>query len=265
MQVRLIHSNSGLTKDCKVGFSWTSLFFGLFVPLVRGDLKWALISFVLASITLGLSWLVMPFIYNKIYIKSLLEKGYQPASEGDRTVLHNYDIHVTANATDDIVSSAPMSSVSSTQESSAPSPGFPAEVSGSALGAEPPNSSTQAIPEGGNVSAEANDSHTRILRQDPVVLAWLIEKGGQRPGRDHQLKEGRNSIGRQSQNDIVIEDKYASREHAVVVSRDGNFELQDLVSTHGTLLNGEKVVHGVLSDGDEIVVGKTTLVFKEVT
>jgi VWFA-related protein len=169
-----------------------------------------------------------------------------------------------AQTRNDTESSKPMSSASATQESSAPSPGFPTEVSRGAIGVESPSSSTQVIPDRGNVSDETNDRHTRILQQESVAMAWLIEKGGSRPGRDHQLKEGRNSIGRQGQNDIVIEDDYASREHAVVVSRDGNFELQDLVSTHGTLLNGEKVVHGVLTDGDEIVVGKTTLVFKEV-
>ncbi|NCB20038.1 MAG: DUF2628 domain-containing protein, partial [Bacteroidia bacterium] len=37
MNVRLIN-NQGLEKDCPVGFSWTTLFFGFLVPLFRGDL-----------------------------------------------------------------------------------------------------------------------------------------------------------------------------------------------------------------------------------
>ena len=82
-----LKNNVGVVKECKVGFSWTTLFFGLFVPLLRGDFKWSAIMFILACLTFGLSWLVMPFIYNKKYITSLLEKGYSPASEEDRIEL----------------------------------------------------------------------------------------------------------------------------------------------------------------------------------
>lgn len=86
MNVRL-KNDIGVVKECKVGFSWTTLFFGLFVPLLRGDFKWTCIMLVLAFITCGLSWLVVPFIYNKRYIISLCEKGYKPASETDRSIL----------------------------------------------------------------------------------------------------------------------------------------------------------------------------------
>lgn len=82
----------GVVKECKVGFSWTTFFFGLFVPLLRGDFKWSAIMLLLAMFTFGISWLVMPFIYNKKYITSLLEKGYSPASDADRDILVNKGI-----------------------------------------------------------------------------------------------------------------------------------------------------------------------------
>ncbi len=88
MKVRL-NNDIGVVKECKVGFSWTTLFFGIFVPLLRGDGKWAAIMFVLAFITIGISWLVMPFIYNKKYITKLMENGYKPASDADRDILIN--------------------------------------------------------------------------------------------------------------------------------------------------------------------------------
>ena len=72
-----LKNDNGVTKTVKVGFSWTMLFFGIFVPLVRGDWKWGLISIVLAPITFGISWLVFPFIYNKLYINDLKDKGYK--------------------------------------------------------------------------------------------------------------------------------------------------------------------------------------------
>lgn len=63
------------------GFSWTTLFFGCFPAIFRGDWKWASLQFVLAFLTHGLSWLVMPFIYNKLYIRGLLKKGFIPTDE----------------------------------------------------------------------------------------------------------------------------------------------------------------------------------------
>ena len=71
-----LKNENGVTKEVKKGFSWTMLFFGVFVPLVRGDWKWFLISLIAGFVTVGISWLVFPFFYNKIYLNELLEKGY---------------------------------------------------------------------------------------------------------------------------------------------------------------------------------------------
>ena len=71
-----LKNENGVTKQVKKGFSWTMLFFGVFVPLIRGDIKWFAISLVAAFVTVGISWLVFPFIYNKLYLNDLLNKGY---------------------------------------------------------------------------------------------------------------------------------------------------------------------------------------------
>lgn len=72
-----LQNENGVTKEVKQGFSWTMLFFGVFVPLTRGDWKWFLISLVAAIVTSGLSWLVFPFFYNKLYLNDLLNSGYK--------------------------------------------------------------------------------------------------------------------------------------------------------------------------------------------
>lgn len=77
----------GQVKQVKVGFSWTMFFFGFFVPLFRGDWMYMLISIGAAMVTLGISWLVFPFIYNKLYINSLLKKGWKPAETGSQAIL----------------------------------------------------------------------------------------------------------------------------------------------------------------------------------
>jgi len=64
-------------KETPVGFSWSTLFLGVFVPIYRGDWKWAIIMSLSGLITFGVSWIFFPFIYNKLYIKELIHKGYK--------------------------------------------------------------------------------------------------------------------------------------------------------------------------------------------
>ncbi|KOR27056.1 DUF2628 domain-containing protein [Clostridium sp. FAM 1755] len=96
----LMKHDSGVTKEVKCGFSWTTFFFGFIVPLIRGDLKWALImvaiSIAVGIPTLGIggfiSGIIFSFVYNKIYIKELLVKGYKPANETAKNILAEQSI-----------------------------------------------------------------------------------------------------------------------------------------------------------------------------
>lgn len=82
-----LRNYTGVVKQVKLGFSWTMLFFGILVPLFRGDLKWTVLSLILVIVTSGLAWFVLPFIYNRLYIKSLLENGWIPADEMSRNAM----------------------------------------------------------------------------------------------------------------------------------------------------------------------------------
>ncbi len=85
----LQNKDTGLTKECATGFSWTTFFFGVFVPLIRGDLKWAFILFLLCVLvgifTLGFGCILVGPIfagfYNKIYIRGLMANGFIPADD----------------------------------------------------------------------------------------------------------------------------------------------------------------------------------------
>lgn len=80
----LMLEKNGVMKKAPVGFSWTVFFFGFFVPLFRGDWKWALImsaTSIIAGIALyGIgAWIVLfifAFKYNEWYMNDLKEKGY---------------------------------------------------------------------------------------------------------------------------------------------------------------------------------------------
>tara|TARA_B100001175_G_scaffold285817_1_gene267102 strand:- start:227 stop:541 length:315 start_codon:yes stop_codon:yes gene_type:complete len=74
--LNLKHPDLEITKQAPVGFSWTVFFFNFFPPVFRGDWKYAIIILLLSLITLGFSTLVFMFIYNKLYVQSLLEQGY---------------------------------------------------------------------------------------------------------------------------------------------------------------------------------------------
>lgn len=73
-----IHVTNGIDiKVAPIGFSWTTLFFGFIPALIRGDWKWAVIQLICSILSYGLSGFVFMFIYNKLYAKDLLNKGFK--------------------------------------------------------------------------------------------------------------------------------------------------------------------------------------------
>lgn len=86
MMINLVSENGELRK-VKVGFSWTVFFFGFLVPIFRGDAKWAVLMFIASMLTCFIAQLVFCFVYNGIYVRELLNKGFRPYDEYSRSVL----------------------------------------------------------------------------------------------------------------------------------------------------------------------------------
>lgn len=86
MKVHLKNS-TGVTKELKVGFSWTILFFGWITILFRGDIGEFIKWIILFPLTLGIWGIVQCFTANKKYIIKHLEKGYEPATDYDKNLL----------------------------------------------------------------------------------------------------------------------------------------------------------------------------------
>jgi hypothetical protein len=74
--VRIIHRESGLVKTGYIGYSWTYLLFGWFVPLVRGELGVAVLHLVITVFSAGISQLIFPFIFNRQYMQRMLTAGW---------------------------------------------------------------------------------------------------------------------------------------------------------------------------------------------
>ncbi|MBQ3646346.1 MAG: hypothetical protein IJM82_01660 [Synergistaceae bacterium] len=87
MAVAVDLKKGNVKKKGVVGFSWTTLFFGFFVPLFRGDITWALIMLGAALFTAGISNIVFACIYNKFYTEKLLQDGFEPVGDSDKTAL----------------------------------------------------------------------------------------------------------------------------------------------------------------------------------
>ena len=76
-----------------IGFSWTSFFFGFFVPIFRGDFKWLLITLILVFLSFGLAQFILCFLYNRFYTINLLEQGYKPADDYSENILNMKGIY----------------------------------------------------------------------------------------------------------------------------------------------------------------------------
>ena len=75
------------------------------------------------------------------------------------------------------------------------------------------------------------------------------------------LEKERFSFGRKPTCDIQINDQGVSKEHAVILTVGNDQILEDLGSTNGTLVNGEKIQRHILQNGDVIEVGRYKLRF----
>lgn len=93
-----------------------------------------------------------------------------------------------------------------------------------------------------------------ILSMDNMVL------------REIPLTKERTTIGRRPGNDIQIDNLAISGEHAVIHTILNDSFLEDLESTNGTFVNGQRISKHFLQDGDVIELGKYRLKYvKEAT
>src|SRR3954465_4107765 len=75
-----------------------------------------------------------------------------------------------------------------------------------------------------------------------------------------------NTIGRHPDNTLQILDRIVSKEHAQIIRQpDGRFLFRDLGSLNGSFYKGERLTDRVLEEGDEIILGSTTLKYSERT
>ena len=83
---------------------------------------------------------------------------------------------------------------------------------------------------------------------------------GKYQGGEFPLPEdGEIVIGRSSELDMVLVEDMVSRRHAKITATGGQIFIQDLGSTNGSFVNGEKIKRARLSEGDRILIGTSII------
>ncbi len=115
------------------------------------------------------------------------------------------------------------------------------------------------------IAVAAMPRPTELVAPPLPVIAWLVPRSRGRGARQYPVQSHRAIIGRDdSRCEVCLDDPTVSTEHAAVVFENNRFIVQDLASRNGTFVNGQRVQRQMLYDGDEVRLGNTALVFKQV-
>ncbi len=90
-----------------------------------------------------------------------------------------------------------------------------------------------------------------------LALRFISGKyqGGEFPlGAQHEIV-----VGRSSELDMVLVEDMVSRRHARIECGDDQIVIEDLGSTNGTFVNGEKIKRATLKEGDRVLIGTSIL------
>lgn len=106
---------------------------------------------------------------------------------------------------------------------------------------------------------------TDIYSDNRRIVGVLLSYSRKQTGEVFNIYEGRNSFGRDFDNDIVIDtDKHMSGKHFIILYREaeGVFWGKDQMSSNGSYVNGKFASEQVkLNDHDVIVLGGTKFIF----
>lgn len=96
-----------------------------------------------------------------------------------------------------------------------------------------------------------------VARASSYALRFV---GGAHKGGEFPLRPNREIIiGRGSEYDMVLDEDLVSRRHARISTFHGQIILQDLQSTNGTFVNGERITVARLKPGDKVLIGNSAM------
>lgn len=104
--------------------------------------------------------------------------------------------------------------------------------------------------------ADGGDDQTFLL----PAAALLVNPGEPSP-QEYRLA-AINYLGRSDDNHLQIARPGVSRRHAVITAANSGFTIRDLSSQNGVFVNGARITEHALKDGEQIVIGDSTMLFR---
>lgn len=136
--------------------------------------------------------------------------------------------------------------------------GRSANSAGAGTGAGTAGEAVAALSDSARIRMQASPGSAPVA-EAPTRYLMLIE------GDTETLftLQQRTSIGREPDNDIQVDTRFISRHHAVVHVGLHHTVIEDLGSTNGVVVNGQRVHRRALGDGDMVQIGKSRFRFFE--
>jgi pSer/pThr/pTyr-binding forkhead associated (FHA) protein len=88
-------------------------------------------------------------------------------------------------------------------------------------------------------------------------MSWVLQSGGESPTVLRLPQGAVKTIGRTTAADFVLDAALVSRVHCRLSADESNqLIVEDLDSTNGTLVNGQRISRAVLRNGDVLTIGR---------
>lgn len=102
---------------------------------------------------------------------------------------------------------------------------------------------------------------TQVMQEPALGTPWLERDTDCGPIEKTPVLSFPFRIGRNDTADLHVDSNQVSREHAVITRHGKKFHVQDLGSTNGTFINGERIEEAVLADGDVLSFAEVEFLF----
>ena len=127
---------------------------------------------------------------------------------------------------------------------------------------------SQVAPDRAEEATDASSAYGDLTPDDqaavdglPAACALLVVARGPSSGSRYLLDTEVVTAGRQPDSDIFLDDVTVSRRHAEFRRIEDGFAVRDVGSLNGTYVNRDRIEDVLLSDGDEVQIGKFRLMY----